>query len=48
MRLSALIAEAGGTPIALQVRADVTLEADTVSDSQVTGVELTLDSALER
>ena len=42
MQLSALIAEAGGTPISLQVRADVTLAPDPAGGFHLTGILLTV------
>lgn len=42
MQLSALVAEAGGTPIALQVSADVTLAPDPAGGLHLTGILLTV------
>ncbi len=42
MQLSALIAEAGGTPKALDVRADVSLGPDPAGGFRLTGIELTV------
>ncbi len=42
MQLSALIAEAGGTPISLQVSADVTLAPDPAGGFHLTGILLTV------
>ncbi|MCR6493346.1 OsmC family peroxiredoxin [Cellulomonas sp. P24] len=42
MQLSALVAEAGGTPIALQVSADVTLAPDPAGGFHLTGILLTV------
>jgi len=42
MQLSALVAEAGGTPIALQVTADVTLAPDPAGGFHLTGILLTV------
>src|SRR6185312_10696130 len=42
MQLSALIGEAGGTPDALDVSADVTLAPDPAGGFQITGIKLTV------
>ena len=42
MQLSAVIAEAGGTPIALEVSADVTLRPDPAGGLRITGIALTV------
>jgi len=42
MQLSALIAEAGGTPVALDVSADVTLRPDPAGGFQISGIALTV------
>ncbi|HET7071741.1 MAG TPA: OsmC family peroxiredoxin [Nocardioides sp.] len=42
MQLSALIAEAGGTPKALDVRAEVSLGPDPAGGFRLTGIELTV------
>lgn len=42
MQLSALIGEAGGTPVALEVSADVTLEPDPAGGFHITTVALTV------
>jgi osmotically inducible protein OsmC len=42
MQLSAVIAEAGGTPKALDVRADVSLGPDPAGGFRLTGIELTV------
>ena len=47
MQLSALIAEAGGTPVALDVRADVALGPDPAGGFQLTGIELTVRGEVE-
>ena len=47
MQLSALIAQAGGTPIALEVRADVTLGADKAGGFRLTGIVLTVRGEVE-
>ncbi|MEO5852628.1 MAG: OsmC family peroxiredoxin [Nocardioides sp.] len=47
MQLSALIAEAGGTPVALDVKADVSLGADPAGGFQLTGITLTVRGEVE-
>ena len=47
MQLSALIAEAGGTPVALDVPADVALGPDPAGGFQLTGIELTVRGEVE-
>ena len=42
MQLSALVAEAGGTPVALDVRADVSLGPDPAGGFRLTGITLTV------
>src|SRR6201994_1098222 len=42
MQLSALIAQAGGTPIALDVQADVSLGPDPAGGFKLTGIKLTV------
>lgn len=42
MQLSAVIAEAGGTPIALEVSADVTLRPDPAGGFRISGIALTV------
>ncbi len=42
MQLSALVAEAGGTPESLEVTADVTLGADPAGGFRLTGITLTV------
>jgi len=42
MQLSALIGQAGGTPQALDVRADVTLGPDPAGGFRITGIKLTV------
>ena len=42
MQLSALVAEAGGTPQALDVRADVSLGPDPAGGFKLTGIKLTV------
>ena len=42
MQLSALVAEAGGTPQALDVRADVSLGPDPAGGFRLTGIKLTV------
>ena len=47
MQLSAVIAEAGGTPIALEVSADVTLRPDPAGGFHITGIVLTVRGEVE-
>lgn len=47
MQLSALIAEAGGTPISLDVKADVSLGADSAGGFKLTGIALTVRGEVE-
>lgn len=47
MQLSALIAEAGGTPTALDVQADVSLGPDPAGGFQLTGIKLTVRGQVE-
>ena len=48
MQLSAIIAEAGGTPQSLDVRADVTLGADSANGGfRLTGIKLTVVGEVE-
>jgi osmotically inducible protein OsmC len=47
MALSNEIAKAGGTPQALDVRADVTLGADPAGGSAITGIKLTVVAEVE-
>ncbi|MGD9529042.1 OsmC family peroxiredoxin [Pseudonocardia sp.] len=47
MQLSALIAEAGGTPQALEVTADVSLGPDPAGGFRLTGIALTLRGEVE-
>ncbi|SDB96579.1 osmotically inducible protein OsmC [Sanguibacter gelidistatuariae] len=47
MQFSALIAEAGGTPVALDVSADVTLAPDPAGGFQITGIALTVRGEVE-
>lgn len=47
MQLSAVIAEAGGTPIALEVSADVTLSPDPAGGFHITGIALTVRGEVE-
>ena len=42
MQLSALIGEAGGTPVALDVKADVTLRPDPAGGFRISGIALTV------
>jgi osmotically inducible protein OsmC len=47
MQLSAVIAEAGGTPIALEVTADVTLGPDPAGGFHITDIALTVRGEVE-
>ena len=47
MQLSALVAEAGGTPVALDVRADVSLGPDPAGGFRLTGITLTVRGDVE-
>ena len=47
MQLSALIAEAGGTPISLEVKADVSLGPDSAGGFRLTGIALTVRGEVE-
>ena len=47
MQLSALIAEAGGTPQALDVQADVSLGPDPAGGFRLTGIKLTVRGEVE-
>lgn len=47
MQLSALIAEAGGTPQALDVQADVSLGPDSAGGFRLTGIALTVRGEVE-
>jgi osmotically inducible protein OsmC len=47
MQLSALIAQAGGTPIALDVQADVSLGPDPAGGFKLTGIKLTVRGEVE-
>ncbi|MBA3410800.1 MAG: OsmC family protein [Geodermatophilaceae bacterium] len=47
MQLSAMIAEAGGTPQSLDVTADVSLGADPAGGFQLTGIKLTVRGEVE-
>jgi osmotically inducible protein OsmC len=47
MQLSALIGEAGGTPVALEVKADVTLAPDPAGGFHLTGIVLTVRGEVE-
>ncbi|AKU16021.1 OsmC family peroxiredoxin [Luteipulveratus mongoliensis] len=47
MQLSAVIAEAGGTPIALDVKADVSLGPDPAGGFHLTGIALTVEGEVE-
>lgn len=47
MQLSAVIAEAGGTPIALEVSADVTFRPDPAGGFHITGIALTVRGEVE-
>ena len=47
MQLSAVIAEAGGTPVSLDVKADVSLGPDPAGGFRLTGIALTLKGEVE-
>ena len=47
MQLSAVIAEAGGTPVALEVSADVTLRPDPAGGFRISGIVLTVRGEVE-
>ncbi|MBI9116022.1 OsmC family peroxiredoxin [Sanguibacter suaedae] len=47
MQLSALIGEAGGTPVALEVSADVTLEPDPAGGFQISSIALKVRGEVE-
>ncbi|RJK96325.1 OsmC family peroxiredoxin [Vallicoccus soli] len=47
MQLSALIAQAGGTPQSLDVRADVTLSPDPAGGFRISGIALTVRGEVE-
>ena len=47
MQLSAVIAEAGGTPIALEVSADVTLRPDPAGGFRISGIALKVRGEVE-
>ncbi|HEX3003778.1 MAG TPA: OsmC family peroxiredoxin [Angustibacter sp.] len=47
MQLSALVAQAGGTPRSLDVRADVSLGADPAGGLRLTGITLTVRGEVE-
>ncbi|UJP40884.1 OsmC family peroxiredoxin [Cellulomonas palmilytica] len=47
MQLSALIGEAGGTPVALDVKADVTLRPDPAGGFRISGIALTVRGQVE-
>jgi osmotically inducible protein OsmC len=47
MQLSALIAQAGGTPQALDVTADVTLGPDPAGGFQISGIVLTVEGEVD-
>ena len=47
MQLSAVIAEAGGTPVALEVTADVTLRPDPAGGFRISGIKLTVRGEVE-
>jgi lipoyl-dependent peroxiredoxin len=47
MQLSAVVAEAGGTPHALDVRADVSLGPDPAGGFRITGITLTVRGEVE-
>ncbi len=47
MQLSAVIAEAGGTPVSLDVKADVTLRPDPAGGFRISGIALTVRGQVE-
>jgi osmotically inducible protein OsmC len=47
MQLSAVIAEAGGTPVSLEVSADVTLRPDPAGGFRISGIALTVRGEVE-
>ena len=47
MSLSSLVAKAGGTPVALDVQADVTLGPDPAGGVRLTGIKLTVRGEVE-
>ncbi|MGY4643943.1 OsmC family peroxiredoxin [Cellulomonas sp. URHB0016] len=47
MQLSAVIAEAGGTPVSLDVTADVTLRPDPAGGFRISGIALTVRGQVE-
>ena len=47
MQLSALIGEAGGVPVALQISADVTIEPDPAGGLRITTIALTVRGEVE-
>jgi osmotically inducible protein OsmC len=47
MQLSAFVAEAGGTPQSLEVRADVTLDKDPAGGFRISGIKLTVEGEVE-
>ena len=47
MQLSAVLAQAGGTPVALDVQADVTLGPDPAGGFRLTGIALTVRGEVE-
>lgn len=47
MQLSAVVAQAGGTPVALDVQADVTLGPDPAGGFRLTGIALTVRGEVE-
>ncbi|HEY0188853.1 MAG TPA: OsmC family peroxiredoxin [Cellulomonas sp.] len=47
MQLSALIGEAGGVPVALEITADVTLGPDPVGGFRISGIALTVRGEVE-
>lgn len=47
MALSKIIADAGGTPVALDVKADVTLGPDPAGGNKITGIKLTVRGEVE-
>ncbi len=47
MQLSSLVAQAGGTPVALDIQADVTLGPDPAGGFRLTGITLTVRGEVE-
>lgn len=47
MQLSAVIAQAGGTPLSLEVTADVTLRPDPAGGFRISGIDLTVNGEVD-